>query len=77
MGDLGPIPGLERSAGEGNGYSLQYSCLENPMDTGAWWASPWGRKELDTTERLSTYQTALSGQAKELLCYDLVKEFTR
>ena len=34
--DLGLIPGLERSAGEGNGYPLQYSCLENPMDTGAW-----------------------------------------
>ena len=36
--------------GEGNGNPLQYSCLENPMDGGAW--CPWGRKELDTTERL-------------------------
>ena len=35
-GDLGSIPGLERSPGEGKGYSLQYSCLENPMDGGAW-----------------------------------------
>ena len=35
-GDLGSIPGLERSPGEGNGYPLQYSCLENPMDGGAW-----------------------------------------
>ena len=34
--DLGSIPGLERSRGEGNGYSLQHSCLENPMDGGAW-----------------------------------------
>ena len=34
-GDLGSIPALERSAGEGNGYPLQYSCLENPMDRGA------------------------------------------
>ena len=34
-GDLGSIPGLERSPGEGNGNSLQYSCLENPMDGGA------------------------------------------
>ena len=37
--DLGSIPGLERSPGEGNGYLLQYSCLENPMDRGAWWAT--------------------------------------
>ena len=35
--------------GEGNGYPLQYSCLENPVDRGAWWA-PWGRTESDTTE---------------------------
>ena len=34
--DLGLIPGLERSPGEGNGNPLQYSCLENPMDRGAW-----------------------------------------
>ena len=39
--------------GEGNGTPLQYSCLENPMDGGAWWAcSPWGRWGSDTTERL-------------------------
>ena len=35
-GDLGLIPGLERSPGEGNGTPLQYNCLENPMDRGAW-----------------------------------------
>ena len=35
-GDLGSIPGLGRSPGEGNGYPLQYCCLENPMDRGAW-----------------------------------------
>ena len=35
-GDLGLIPGSERSPGEGNGNSLQYSCLENSMDRGAW-----------------------------------------
>ena len=38
-GDLGSIPGLGRSPGEGNGNPLQYSCLENPMDRGAWWAT--------------------------------------
>ena len=38
-GDLGLIPGLERFPGEGNDYTLQYSCLENPMDRGAWQAT--------------------------------------
>ena len=37
--DPGSIPGSERSLGEGNGNPPQYSCLENPMDTGAWWAT--------------------------------------
>ena len=37
-GDLGLIPGLGRSPGEGNGYPFQYSCLENPRDRGFWWA---------------------------------------
>ena len=41
-GDLGSIPGLERSPGEGNGNPLQYSCLENLMDRGAWWATVHG-----------------------------------
>ena len=36
-GNLGSFPGLGRSPGEGNGNLLQYSCLENPMDGGAWW----------------------------------------
>ena len=36
-GDLGSVPGLGRSPGEGNGYPLQYSCLENSTDRGAWW----------------------------------------
>ena len=38
-GDLGSIPRLGRSPGEGNGNTLQYSCLENPMDRGAFWAA--------------------------------------
>ena len=38
-GDMGLIPGSGRSPGEGNGYPLQYSCLENPMDKGVWWAT--------------------------------------
>ncbi|CAI9155877.1 unnamed protein product [Rangifer tarandus platyrhynchus] len=49
-GDLGLIPVSGRFPGEGNGNPLQYSCLENPMDRGAW--CPWGRKELDMTEQI-------------------------
>ena len=41
-GDLGSIPGLGRSPGEGNGNPLQYSCLENPVDGGVWWATVHG-----------------------------------
>ena len=40
--DGGSIPGLGRSPGGGHGYPLQYSCLENPMDRGAWWATVHG-----------------------------------
>ena len=44
-GDLSLIPGMGRSSGEGNGNPLQYSCLENSMDGGAWWAtSSWDRR---------------------------------
>ena len=41
-GDVGLIPGSGRSPGEGNGNPLQYSCPENPMDRGAWWATVHG-----------------------------------
>ena len=41
-GDLGSIPGSGRSPGEGNGNPLQYYCLENPMDRGAWQATVHG-----------------------------------
>ena len=41
-GDLGSIPGLGRSPGDGNGNPLQYSYLENSMDGGAWWATVHG-----------------------------------
>ena len=43
-------PGSGRSPGEGNGSPFQYSCQENPMDRGAWWATVYGMaEELDTT----------------------------
>ena len=52
-GDLGSIPGSGRSPGEGNGNPLQCSCLENPMDGGAWWATVHGvAKSLTRLERL-------------------------
>ena len=41
-GDMGLIPGSSRSPGGGNGNPLQYSCLENPIDRGAWWATVHG-----------------------------------
>ena len=50
-GDPGSIPGLGRSLGEGNGNPLQYSCMENPMDRGAWRA---------TVHRVAKSQTRLS-----------------
>ena len=54
MGDMGSIPGSGRSPGEGNGYPLQCSYLENFMVRGAWWAADHEvAKELDTTERLT------------------------
>ena len=48
--DMGSIPGTERSSGEGHGKPLQYSCLENPMDRGAWQA---------TIQRVTQSQTQL------------------
>ena len=47
-GDLGSIPGLGRSPGGGHGNPLQYSCLENPMDRGAWRATVCGVTECRT-----------------------------
>ena len=65
-GDQGSIPGLGRSPGEGNGNPLQYSCLEDPMDRGAWWATVHRViKESDTTEQLHTSED--SGEGKNMV----------
>ena len=52
--DVSLIPGFGVSPGGGQGNPLQYSCLENPRDRGAWWGySPWGLKESDMTEQVT------------------------
>ena len=76
-GDPGSIPGFGRSPGGGHGNLLQYSYLENPpRQRSLAGYSPWGRKELDTTEQLSTVTHVLS--LKELLVnlHHLVEEST-
>ena len=50
VGDPGLIPGSGRSPQEGHGYLFQYSCLENSMDRGTWWATVHGVAESDMTE---------------------------
>ena len=52
--EMGLIPGSGRFPGGGNGKPLRYSCWKNPMERGAWQASPWGHKESDTTEYAHT-----------------------
>ena len=59
-GDLGSIPGSGRSPREGNGNPLQYSCLENPMDGGAWWA---------TVHGVSKSRTRLSNFARKICMF--------
>ena len=60
VGDLGSSPGLGRPLGEGNGNSLQYCCLENPMDRGAWYATVYGVAKSWT--RLSDFTSSLPWQ---------------
>ena len=61
-GDPDSIPGSRRSPGEGNGNPLQYSCLENFADRGAWWVTVHGvEEESDTTGRLTL---SLSGSVQ-------------
>ena len=60
-GDVSSIPASGRSPGEGHGNPLQYSCLENPMDRGAWWAAVHGvTKSWTRLKRLSTHAHLLN-----------------
>ena len=70
-GDLGSIPGWGRSPGEGNGNPLQSSCLENPMDGGAWWATVQGVPKSQT--QLSDFTSTL--KHLQPLLQALVREY--
>ena len=71
VGDVDLIPGLKRSPGGGNDNPLQYSCLENPMDRGAWWATVHGVMKNQT--ELSTHSCTLSrGKILVHCCFTLV-----
>ena len=63
VGDLGLIPGLERSPGEGNGNPLQCSCLENPRDRGAQWAAVYG-----VTQRRTQLKQLSSSSTFSMFC---------
>ena len=65
-GDLGLIPGLGRSPGGGHGNPLQYSCLETPMDRGAWWAIVHG---------VAKSRTQLSNHAHTHPCFSMYQYF--
>ena len=60
VGDLGSIPGSGRSPGEGSGNPLQYSCLENPMEGGTWWARVHGVAKSRTQLNDFTFFLSLS-----------------
>ena len=75
-GDLGSIPGSGRSPGEGNSNPLQYSCLENPMDGGAWWAPVHGVSKSQTRLRDFTFTFNVSLITPFLACWLLYVLFS-
>ena len=68
--DPGSIPGLGRSPGEGNGNPLQYSCLENPIDREAWWATVHGVAKSRT--RLSDFTFTFKHDLKTVQIFPLL-----
>ena len=76
-GNPGSILGSERSTGERNGNALQYSCLENTMDRGAWWATIHGVTKSRTRLSDSTTTTELSYTLKILLHLGRARDLIR
>ena len=72
MGDPGSVPGLGRSLGEGNGNPLQHSCLENPMDGGAWKATVRGVAEGRTRLSDFTFTCHFHALEKEMATHSSV-----
>ena len=70
MGELGSIPGSGKSSGEGNGNPLQYSCLENPMDRGAWWATV--HEVIKSLKQPSTQRSTATDEDYSRPCWPLV-----
>ena len=71
-GDVGSIPGWRRSLGGGNGSPLQYSCLENPMDGGAWWAAVHGVAKSRTRLSDFTFTFHFDALEKEMATHSSV-----
>ena len=71
-GDLGLIPGQEDLLGEGNGNPLQYSCLENPMDGGVWWAAVYGVAKSRTRMSNFTFTFHFHALEKEMATHSSV-----
>ena len=71
-GEPDSIPGLGRSPGEGNGTPLQYSCLENPMDRGAWWAIDHGVTKNETRLSNFTFTFPFHALEKEMATHSSV-----
>ena len=68
-GDAGSIPGLGRFPGEGNGNPLQYSCQENPVDGGTWWATVYGIPESIPEVTKHTHYTMQISQDNYLVVF--------
>ena len=73
VADLSLIPGSGRCPEKENGYPLQYSCLENPMDRGAWWATVHGITESDTAEQLTQEYTVGRTSRRQFFFFSKLK----